>query len=57
MVGFFCKIQRWKLMIKTYNPDVSWYKCAGPFFSSLALNNLLPFRAGDLARIILFNNI
>lgn len=53
--GYACRIVRWKLMLSRENASLGWRDCAGPFFSSIAVNNVLPFRAGDLLRSFAFN--
>lgn len=53
-LGYACRIQRWRLMLTQENPLILWSDCAGPFISSIALNNILPFRAGDLVRGVAF---
>jgi uncharacterized protein (TIRG00374 family) len=54
-VGYFCRIERWRLMLIKENPSLNWKSCAGPFMASIAANNVLPFRAGDLLRAFAFN--
>jgi uncharacterized protein (TIRG00374 family) len=54
-VGYFCRIERWRLMLIQENPSLDWRSCAGPLMASIAANNLLPFRAGDLLRAFGFN--
>lgn len=54
-VGYSCRIQRWREMIARDNPRVTWRVCAGPFLGSFAVNNILPFRTGDILRSIAFN--
>lgn len=54
-VGYACRIQRWRLMLTQENTSLRWSQCAGPFFASVAANNVLPFRAGDLLRGFGFN--
>lgn len=49
------RILRWRLMLRVRNPDLPYWKCAGPFLGSMALNNLLPFRLGDVARATAFS--
>ena len=49
-VGYACRIQRWRLMLTQENTQLRWSQCAGPFMASVAANNVLPFRAGDLLR-------
>ncbi len=53
--GYVFRIQRWKHMLMQDNPSVSWRACAGPLLGSFAVNNVLPFRAGDVLRSFAFN--
>jgi uncharacterized protein (TIRG00374 family) len=53
--GLFGRAARWSSMLRTSSPAATPRACLQPFLSSLALNNLLPFRAGDLARSFAFN--
>jgi len=54
-IGYFIRIERWWLMFQKDNPKLSRFACVGPFFASFAVNNVLPFRAGDLLRSFAFN--
>lgn len=54
-IDYACRIERWRLMLIQDNPSLSWQLCAGPFMSSFAANNVLPFRAGDVLRAFAFN--
>lgn len=54
-VGYCARIQRWKLMLRVDNSEISWIDCSGPLLASYAINNILPFRLGDFARAFLFN--
>lgn len=54
-VGYVCRIERWRLMLQRDNPVLSWSNCAGPLLASIAANNILPFRAGDVLRALAFN--
>lgn len=54
-IGYCCRIERWRLMLRQANPQLVWRACAGPFMGSFAANNVLPFRAGDLLRSFAFN--
>src|SRR5689334_16181386 len=54
-IGFSCRIERWRLMLRRDNSALTWRDCAGPFMSSFAANNVLPFRAGDVLRCFAFN--
>lgn len=53
-IGYAFRIIRWWLMLRSIAPELRVGSCAGPFLSSIALNNLLPFRAGDVMRVIGF---
>ena len=53
-IGYLLKIWRWQIMLKTGASDVEFTSCAAPFLGSIALNNLLPMRAGDLIRAFVF---
>lgn len=54
-VGYACRIERWHIMLTQGNPRLRWRHCAGPLMASVAANNVLPFRAGDLLRAFGFN--
>lgn len=54
-IGYACRIERWHLMLQRDNPGLGWRHCAGPLMASVAANNVLPFRAGDLVRAFGFN--
>lgn len=56
LAGYVCRIIRWRIMLLRDNPDLSWFICAVPFMGSIAANNVLPFRAGDLLRAVAFTN-
>lgn len=55
LLGFACRIARWQAMLRIDNPTLGWSQCCGPFVASFAANNVLPLRAGDLLRIMGFN--
>jgi len=54
-LGYSCRIERWRLMLRVDNSRIIWINCAGPLLASFAINNILPFRLGDLARAFAFN--
>lgn len=54
-IGYACRIERWRVMLKPDQSDLEWSQCAGPFLGSFAANNVLPFRAGDVLRAFAFN--
>lgn len=53
--GYACRIWRWRMMLSQYNPKLSWIHCSVPFMTSIAANNVLPFRAGDVLRGVAFS--
>lgn len=53
--GYSCRIERWRLMLINENAKLNWTECAGPLMASVAANNVLPFRAGDILRAVKFN--
>jgi len=54
-VGYSCRIERWRLMLTLDNCRLRWIDCSGPLMASVAANNVLPFRAGDILRAFAFN--
>lgn len=52
--GYTLRVIRWWWILRELNPALPLRKCFGPFLASFALNNLLPFRAGDLVRCLAF---
>lgn len=55
VLGYVCRIRRWWLMLVPYNASLGWGRCAVPFMASIAANNVLPFRAGDVLRGVAFS--
>jgi uncharacterized membrane protein YbhN (UPF0104 family) len=51
---FTARTARWWLMLRTAQPDLPFSRCFRPFLGSLALNNVVPFRAGDVVRVVGF---
>ena len=54
--GFAIRIARWWCMLRPLAPTLPIGRCVRPFLASLALNNTLPFRAGDVARTVAFRD-
>ncbi|MGH7518006.1 MAG: lysylphosphatidylglycerol synthase transmembrane domain-containing protein [Gemmatimonadales bacterium] len=54
--GFAARIARWWWMLRPLAPSLTIVGCVRPFLASLALNNTLPFRAGDVARAVAFRD-
>jgi len=48
------RVTRWWLMLRTLEPALSLSSCIRPFLASLALNNTVPLRAGDVVRVFGF---
>lgn len=53
-LGYSLRIMRWTLMLRAVHPGISWQCCAAPFLGSIALNNVLPLRLGDVVRALVF---
>lgn len=54
-IGYLSRIRRWQLMLKNENPDVGFGRTGLPFMISIAANNVLPFRLGDVMRAFAFS--
>lgn len=54
-IGYACRIARWRRMLAQDNAELTWTLCAGPLLASFAINNILPFRSGDVMRAFAFN--
>lgn len=52
--GYALRIWRWALMLQALQPDLPVRACVWPFLSSIAVNNVLPLRAGDVLRVVGF---
>ena len=52
--GYGAKIWRWQTMLTPLTPGISLAVAGQTLLSSVALNNVLPLRAGDVARAIAF---
>lgn len=51
LTATYCvRILRWTIMLRTFDESIRWRTAAGPFMASFALNNLMPFRFGDIVR-------
>jgi uncharacterized protein (TIRG00374 family) len=48
------RMLRWQRMLRRAGSPIDLKTCARPFFIGFALNNLLPLRAGDIARVVGF---
>lgn len=45
------RIVRWWSLLRAAAPGLPFTACAGPFLTGMAVNNLLPLRAGDALRV------
>ncbi len=54
--GFAVRIMRWWEVLRLFNDDLRGTGCAGPFLASLAVNNVIPLRAGDVLRTFGFQD-
>jgi glycosyltransferase 2 family protein len=52
--GYGMRIMRWSLMLRAAGAQVATADCAAPFLGSIALNNVLPLRLGDVVRALVF---
>lgn len=53
-IGYFFRVARWTLMLRAAKAPVKLATCTAPFLGSMALNNLLPLRLGDVVRAFVF---
>lgn len=52
--GYGLRILRWSILLGATGAPVTFRNCAAPFLGSIALNNVLPLRVGDLVRALVF---
>lgn len=52
--GYTVRIVRWSSLLRAAGAPVPPSKCAAPFLGSIALNNILPMRLGDVVRAMVF---
>lgn len=52
--GYAVRILRWAVMLRCAGASVGFSTCAAPFLGSIALNNVLPLRLGDVVRALVF---
>jgi len=52
--GYVMRIFRWWVMLRAAGADIRPMACAAPFLGSIALNNVLPARLGDVIRALVF---
>lgn len=52
VIGYAVRAYRWGLLLKIIAPRTPLYSAMRKFIYALALNNILPFRAGDFYRLV-----
>ena len=52
--GYVVRIVRWSSLLRAAGANVPPSMCAAPFLGSIALNNILPMRLGDVVRALVF---
>lgn len=52
--GYALRIIRWSMMLRATGAKTTFGNCAAPFLGSIALNNVLPLRLGDVIRALVF---
>lgn len=55
-LGYGAKIARWHAMVRTVAPNAALAVSAQTLLAGVALNNVLPLRAGDVARVFAFRS-
>ena len=53
-IGYTIRIFRWWWMLRALEPNLPFSACVWPFLTSIAVNNVMPFRAGDVLRVFGF---
>ena len=53
-VGYTVRIVRWWCLLRVLEPNLPFGACIWPFLASIAVNNVLPLRAGDVLRAVGF---
>lgn len=53
-IGYALRIFRWSILLQASGAATQWRSCSAPFLGSIALNNVLPLRIGDVVRALVF---
>lgn len=53
-LGYAIRVLRWSIMLGAAGAHTSFARCVAPFLGSIALNNVLPARLGDVTRALVF---
>jgi len=54
LIGYILRIYRWSFILSKTDKLIKFQDCISPFMGSIALNNTLPLRAGDILRVLVF---
>ena len=54
LLGYVIRIYRWSFILSKTGQIIRFKDCISPFMGSVALNNTLPLRAGDILRVLVF---
>ena len=53
-LAYVLRISRWSMLLSEGSKRIAFWGCVSPFMASIAINNVLPFRLGDVLRAIIF---
>ncbi len=54
VLGYASRILRWSIILSSTGSEAGFTTCCAPFLGSITLNNVLPFRIGDIVRALVF---
>lgn len=54
VAGYSVRVMRSQAMLAVANPGLGFWRCAVPFLGSIAANNVMPLRLGDVLRCVAF---
>lgn len=53
-IGYCLRIARWSMILRASSANATFANCGTPFLASIALNNVMPLRLGDVLRALVF---
>ena len=53
-LAYVLRILRWSMLLSGGSKEIGFSKCVTPFMASIAINNVLPLRLGDILRAVVF---
>lgn len=56
VLDYTARVVRWWWMLRALEPDLGLSRCIGPYLASVAVNNVVPLRAGDALRVVGFRD-